>query len=79
MSWPLWMPHQFPSSGLDAAVLGVLPDQPGVQMVATFLARHLEVLVVDVIAKLVVVHSEPKATFPGAPQVTGRVTSVHCK
>ena len=48
-------------------------------MVATFLASHLEVLVVDVIAELVVVHSEPKATFPGAPQVTGGVTSVHCK
>ena len=61
------MPHQFPSSGLDAAVLGVLPDQPGVQMVSTFLASHLEVLVVDVIAELVVVNSEPKATFPGAP------------
>ena len=73
------MPHQFPSSGLDAAVLGVLPDQPGVQMVSTFLASHLEVLVVDVIAELVVVNSEPKATFPGAPQVTGGVTSVHCK
>ena len=48
-------------------------------MISTFLARHFEVLVVDVIAELVVMHSEPKATFPGAPEVTGGVTSVHCK
>ena len=73
------MPHQFTSSGLDPTILAMLPDQPGVQMVATFLARHLEVLVVDVIAELIVMHSEPKATFPGAPQLTGGVTTVHCK
>ena len=70
------MPHRFTSSGLDAAILAMLPDKPGVQMIATFLTSHLEVLLMDVIAELVVMHSEPKTTFPGAPQVTGRVTSV---